>query len=61
MLDITGGGPIEGPPVFGPEAYICELRNDAPPAKRNTHSKICKCEICQTMAVPIRKRKAGLF
>lgn len=31
LLAITGGGPIEGPPVFGPEAYECELAN-VPPA-----------------------------
>lgn len=30
LFVMTGGGPIEGPPVFGPEAYECELSNGTP-------------------------------
>ena len=30
LFAMTGGGPIDGPPVFGPEAYEWEL-TPAPP------------------------------
>lgn len=30
LFEITGGGPIDGPPVFGPDAYECELINVPP-------------------------------
>lgn len=30
LFEITGGGPIDGPPVLGPDAYECELINIPP-------------------------------
>lgn len=40
LLDTTGGGPMEGPAVFGPDAYICELAIDAEPTKEKLHYQI---------------------
>ena len=36
---MTGGGPMEGPPVFGPEAYECEFIN-GPPTAVNEGNKL---------------------
>lgn len=35
LLDITGGGPIEGFSVFGPEAYIWVFAYDTPSEEEN--------------------------